>query len=116
MNWKSRPFAGVAITVLGLTSCNSMHKSDRTLIRNPTVAEMEQFEAKMGIQPKPATPSAAPINPTAGVYVPESTPPPAPTIIAPPPTAPTAPIAPTETLLPLAPAPAIAPTIPPLLR
>jgi hypothetical protein len=111
MNWKTRPFAGVALTVLGLSSCNLMHKSDGTLIRNPTVADMEKFEAEMGIQPKPVmvTPPATTINPSAGAYVPDSAPRAAPTVIAPA-------TVPAETLQPLTPAPATPPTIPPLLR
>lgn len=108
MNWKFRPFAGVALVVVGFTSCNLMHRSDATKIRNPTVADMERFEAEMGIQPKTATTPAASLNPTAGAYVPASTPSPPTTVVIPPATVPA------ETLQPIA--PASPPNIPPLLR
>jgi hypothetical protein len=70
MNWNFLSVACAALAVIGLSACETAPTGP--VIRNPTVDEMNQMDAQMGLKPAPKPGTGNPSAPTPGVYVPDA--------------------------------------------
>lgn len=73
MNWNLPLVACGVLAAFGLASCNLTPKDSGTVIRNPTVDEMNQLDAQMGLPPKKSNTMQSPV-PSPGIYIPDSAP------------------------------------------